>query len=381
MDVLESSSQPGPTPVMNFAADFTAIDFETASRRSDSACQLGAVKVRGGKIVDSAMWLIRPEPLYFSPMNIRIHGIRPEQVRDEPTFGDLWDEVQQRFGDDCLVAHNASFDMGVLLACLRKSRRPIPDLHYTCTRAIARRTWPQRRRYGLKPLSEWLGTEFRHHDALEDSVACAKILIAAGIAREAASLPDLESRLRLTRGRAGDWGMKGPMKPSGRSAGHSAGRNSSRSGSRSHSAATRSSTAISDSQFGAFGRDGVFGRESVGAAAEQKSGYEISPAEPKVDIQRLLIRADFIQPLAGQHVVFSGRMQQLSRDDALQLASRLGGQCDDAVTGQTNMLVIGAEDAGGDPHQQTAETLRASGQSIRILSEDEFLSLVIAPAP
>ena len=169
---------------MDFAADFTAIDFETASRRSDSACQLGAVRVRGGKIVDSAMWLIRPEPLYFSPMNIQIHGIRPEHVENQPVFGDLWDEIAECFGDDCLVAHNASFDMGVMLACLRKSRGSIPEMHYTCTRAIARSTWPQRQRYGLKPLSQWLGTQFRHHDALEDSIACGKILIAAGIAKK-----------------------------------------------------------------------------------------------------------------------------------------------------------------------------------------------------
>ena len=36
---------------MGFAPNFTAIDFETASRRNDSACQLGAVVVRDGEIV------------------------------------------------------------------------------------------------------------------------------------------------------------------------------------------------------------------------------------------------------------------------------------------------------------------------------------------
>ena len=39
---------------MDFAADFTAIDFETASRRADSACQLAAVVVREGRIVTSS---------------------------------------------------------------------------------------------------------------------------------------------------------------------------------------------------------------------------------------------------------------------------------------------------------------------------------------
>ena len=71
---------------MDFAADFTAIDFETASHQPDSACQLGAVVVRNGQLVDQFMWMIRPQPLHFSKSNIRIHGITPAQVREEPTL-------------------------------------------------------------------------------------------------------------------------------------------------------------------------------------------------------------------------------------------------------------------------------------------------------
>ena len=51
---------------MDFAADFTAIDFETANHQPDSACQLGVVVVRNGQVVDQFTWMIRPEPLYFS---------------------------------------------------------------------------------------------------------------------------------------------------------------------------------------------------------------------------------------------------------------------------------------------------------------------------
>ena len=197
---------------MPFAANFTAIDFETASRRSDSACQLAAVRVRDGQIVDQAMWMIRPEPFFFSNFNIEIHGITPQDVENEPTFGDIWDDVRERFGDDCLVAHNAGFDIGVLLACLQRHRIDVPDIHYTCTRAIARNAWPKRRRYGLKPLSDWLGHRFQHHDALEDSIACAKVLQAAGIYCKSGTLQELENKLRLSRGTAGPWGMKGPAR-------------------------------------------------------------------------------------------------------------------------------------------------------------------------
>ena len=326
---------------MDFDADFTAIDFETANRRSDSACQLAAVKVRGGQIVDQAMWMIRPEPFFFSRMNIGIHGITPDQVEHELEFGQLWDDIAAQFGDDCLIAHNAGFDMGVLMACLSRHRKPIPDMQYSCTRAIARRTWPRHQRYGLKPLSDWLGIRFQHHDALEDSIACAKILLAAGIQRKATSLADLEKKLRLSRGRAGSWGKKGPTQ-------------------------VRAKRRLSETR--------------ATEAQEQRASYRVS--ESAVDLQRLLIRADFVRPLSGHRIVFTGRLRTISREDAELLASRSGGECVESVSAQTSFLVVGAAEpsaATGGHHltneQQAVEQLRREGHNIRVVNENEFLRL------
>ena len=122
-------------------------------------------------------------------------------------------------------------------------------------------------------------------------------------------------------------------------------------------------------------------KSSHSALVTETTGkYDVSGAEPSIDVQRLLIRADFIKPLAGQHVVFAGRMQQISQEDAQQLAKRLGGQCHDAVTQQTDLVVIGAENSPSDTNQQTANALRETGQRIRILNEREFLSLVMTPS-
>jgi len=51
--------------------EFVAIDFETASRSSDSACSIGLVTVKDGVIVDEYYQLIRPKNLYFYPDNIK----------------------------------------------------------------------------------------------------------------------------------------------------------------------------------------------------------------------------------------------------------------------------------------------------------------------
>lgn len=318
---------------MDFAADFTAIDFETASRRSDSACQLAAVRVREGRIVDQASWLIRPEPFYFSQFNIQIHGITPDDVRDSPNFDDLWPEINERFGNDCLVAHNASFDIGVLLACLRAHRHQIPDLQFTCTRAIARKTWPHRRRFGLKPLAEWLGIRFKHHDALEDSIACAKILLAAGIDQEATSLEGLEQRLRLARGTAGDWGHRAPKTKSRR---------------KKTSAGPRK-------------------------AAMQVAEHPPEP-EPAFDLQRAMIRADFIQALSGKSIVVSGRFQIISREQVQSLAGRLGGKCCEKLDKSIDLLVAGGSLATQD--REMVSRLQEEGHEIDVVDERGFLDLV-----
>lgn len=364
---------------MGFAADFTAIDFETANRRLDSACQLAAVTVRNGQIVDRSMWMIRPEPFYFSSANIQIHGIAPQAVEEESTFGDLWPEIKEKLGDDCIVAHNASFDMGVLLGCLRTHQHQVPELQFTCTRAIARRTWPQHRRYGLKPLSNWLGVQFRHHDALEDSIACAKILLAAGIDQEAKSLEDLEKRLRLSRGRAGSWGQRSPTGARKRRRNQAPG----------------SSMAGSDAT-GHFRQSQLpFLYPNQVASGEGSVPRDESNPDLQIDLQRLMIRAEFIRPLSGRQVVFTGRFRQLSPQDARALATRLGATCQDKVDGSTDYLVVGTQgqasgSAGrrevnprtGDKQQfdqrQTAEQLAARGKPIKIVDEDEFLSLLIS---
>lgn len=325
--------------------DFTAIDFETATRASDSACQLAAVRVRGGEIVDSASWLIRPRPFYFSPQNIQVHGITPAMVRTEREFGDLWPEIQRVFGDDCLIAHNASFDLSVLLACLQTHGHPVPEMQYSCTRAIAKRTWPHLPRFGLKPLSDWLGVRFKHHDALEDSIACAKIAIAAAEEASVHSVEELEKHLKLSRGTAGPWGKNGPKF---------------QKSSRPRKAQKKSSPTTAP--------------EPIADAMMTPSG---------TDLQRLLVRAEFVRPLAGKRVVFTGTLTRMQREDAEQLVTCCGGECQSTVSKRTSVLVVGQTDSRTrqsghemSTKEEKARQLIAEGANVEIVSEDDWLQLI-----
>ncbi|NND97005.1 MAG: hypothetical protein HKN47_06715 [Pirellulaceae bacterium] len=116
------------------------------------------------------------------------------------------------------------------------------------------------------------------------------------------------------------------------------------------------------------------------AICESGSNYQ---AAASLDLQRLLVRADFIRPLAGEQVVFTGRLKILSREDAELLAARSGGHCQNHVTKSTSYLVVGSKDertnsAGRQQSvkQDAAEKLQREGQAIRIVNEHEFLELV-----
>jgi DNA polymerase-3 subunit epsilon len=158
---------------------YVAIDFETANNDPTSACSVGLAKMEDGELIDSFYSLILPPSRYFSPMNISIHGIYPEDVAEAPEFDLIWPEILLFIGDSLLIAHNAPFDMGILRAMLTHYELPIPPLRYTCTVKISRSIWPQFPNHKLTDLSRRFGFDYRAHYALDDAVNCARLFHAA----------------------------------------------------------------------------------------------------------------------------------------------------------------------------------------------------------
>jgi DNA polymerase-3 subunit epsilon len=157
---------------------FAAIDFETADRGADSACAVGLVRMNGGEVEAAQAWLIRP--LRCSIAFTWLHGIAWEHVADEPDFAGVWPMMAPLLeGVDVVVAHNASFDRRVLLACMQAHGIVPPLLAFACTVRLARLAWSLRPTR-LPDVCRHLGIELqRHHDPLHDALACAPIAAAA----------------------------------------------------------------------------------------------------------------------------------------------------------------------------------------------------------
>ena len=64
--------------------DFIALDVETANGHRSSICAIGAVKVRGGVIVDRRYSLVNPEPNWYSRMCTNVHGLSDEDTWNAP---------------------------------------------------------------------------------------------------------------------------------------------------------------------------------------------------------------------------------------------------------------------------------------------------------
>ncbi|WP_435525095.1 exonuclease domain-containing protein [Chryseobacterium indoltheticum] len=89
------------------------------THEKNSACELGICIVQDSKIVETKTWLIKPPSFpYFHQRNIDVHGILPSDVKDAPRFDEIWYEVQDMMYGTLMIAHNASFDAGVLRGCL-----------------------------------------------------------------------------------------------------------------------------------------------------------------------------------------------------------------------------------------------------------------------
>jgi DNA polymerase-3 subunit epsilon len=179
--------------------DFTAIDFETANSNAASACAVGLVRVRAGKVVDRAQWLIRPPAGHdtFQPFNTKIHGITAEMVEDAPFWPDQLGVLREFIGDDVAVAHNAGFDMGVIRSACAHTVTPTPKLRYLCSVQVSRKTYdiPSHR---LPLAAEAAGFgEFTHHEALADAEACAAIIVDAARRHEADDLAALAQATSL----------------------------------------------------------------------------------------------------------------------------------------------------------------------------------------
>lgn len=155
--------------------NITFVDIETPNHRNDCISSIGIINVDDQGEVISRYYLVDPEAT-FDLFNINLTGITPEMVVDQPNFKQLWPKIEKYFINSLVVAHNAIFDVSIIVSCLKRYQIPVPKIVYTCTYRIARSLKIPSKSFKLNDLSRYYNIELKnHHHAMDDTKACMEI--------------------------------------------------------------------------------------------------------------------------------------------------------------------------------------------------------------
>lgn len=298
-----------------------SIDFETANSFIGSICAVGIAHVDGGQVINKQSWLVKPHPEYshFDPFNTMIHGISEKDVKNAPEFNDVYKEIEPLLADAILVAHNAAFDMSALRHVLQLYSIPYPEVQYICTYKAAIRTWKGLDNYKLNTICKFLNYQFKHHDAEDDAAACAEVLLSAMAYKGVRDTVELADSIGMTVGKLFD------------------------------------------------------------------GGYHPCSISNKAEVKKILAQTDKFDPeheFFQRKVVFTGTLSSMTRKEAMQKIVNVGGFTGDAMTEDTDFLVMGMQDyskfANGKESSKTkkAKSLISAGKQLQIIDEVELLRLL-----
>ena len=164
---------------VNFEDEYVVFDLETTGfyPDSDGITEIGAVRLRNGRIIDDFHTFVNPER-HISEKITQTTGITNEMVADAPKMGEALAAFKEYIKDAHLAAHNAPFDMGFIKKHGKDNGIEF-DNRCLDTVTLFRKGLPGHRSYSLGKIAADLGIEFKHHRALDDANCTAKIMVMA----------------------------------------------------------------------------------------------------------------------------------------------------------------------------------------------------------
>ncbi|MBN8250050.1 PolC-type DNA polymerase III [Priestia flexa] len=160
-------------------ATYIVFDVETTGLSAvyDTVIELAAVKMKEGEIIDKFESFANPHhPL--SATTIELTGITDDMVQDAPDASEVLKKFSDWIGNDILVAHNASFDMGFLNAGLQRAGFEKVQNGVIDTLELARFLYPHMKNHRLNTLAKKFDVELvQHHRAIYDAETTGYLLV------------------------------------------------------------------------------------------------------------------------------------------------------------------------------------------------------------
>lgn len=183
LNALHASKAKAPVCNIDFIHDpqrppaqFVVFDFETSDRDSTVAeiIEIGAVKFRHGKAVDSFETMVRPDGDISTFAN-RVHGITADMLVDAPPIRRVMPAFLAFIDGLPLVTYNGfTFDFKILLRVCASLELSLNTVGYDAYQ-LARRILTRPQSHKLEYLRLYYGLDGQDHQALDDAIAAAEI--------------------------------------------------------------------------------------------------------------------------------------------------------------------------------------------------------------
>jgi DNA polymerase III epsilon subunit-like protein len=132
-----------------------------------------------GKELKKAGYEVMNPMVKIEPAASRVNGFYDEDVKDKPTFEEIWKNIKDYFIDSVWVCQNTPFDAKAVSSDLERYKLPIPHHYELDTCAIAKqmiKRGEEIKNHKLATLCEYFGYSFEgYHSADVDTYACMKV--------------------------------------------------------------------------------------------------------------------------------------------------------------------------------------------------------------
>ena len=337
---ISISSDPAPTrsarqkgkSLLSFPGEYVAIDIETTGLdpEFDSIIELGAVRMVDGNETSRFSSLVNPE-CEIDSFITSLTGITNEMLSSAPVLPDILPAFLDFVGSSIVVGHNVHFDVNFIYDACEACELPRFANDSINTIRISRRLYPTLPNHKLSTVSNFLNIQNENeHRAASDALVTAMCLeeMRDYACKNAISFDSCQSTSKI------------------------------KSSSLSRSTDSRNANSF----------------DSCQSSGKVKASSLSRSTDSRYDPDNMLFE---------KVCVFTGALEKMSRRNAMQLVTDIGGICADNVSKKTNFLILGNNDyyasvnGGKSAKQRRAEALRQQGYDITILSENVFYDLVL----
>lgn len=390
-----------------FPDNYIVLDIETTglSPQYCEIIELAAIKIKDGQVDATFNSLVKPSseiPEFIQNLT----GITNSMVDNAPSILEIFPSFLNFIGNDILVGHNIPFDINFISKAAFDITGETIHNDYIDTARIAKKILCTLDNHKLSTIASYFGINQENaHRALDDCYTTNEIfkhLEIENVNKEASfiSLFDnietiLNDKLVVFKGSTSICSYDAYEKICAKAGGKA------------------DTVFYSTADYIVFGNNtykkfakGDYSEKMIKALELQKNGslkilsefefislfgidipeeYLPKKRNKNIDIKSLSAQTDDFDethPLYGKLCVFTGTLDKMPRQEAMQAVLNFGGEIGNGITKKTNYLILGCNDYcsaikdGKSNKHKKAEELKLKGCDIEIISEDVFYSML-----